>query len=193
MSSAFRPAIFICLLLTSSFLIAQDSATGSLRGTVLDPTGGRVSQASIVVVNSANNARFTAMSNSQGEFALEGLDAPMPQGRFKMERFALKAISPTNLMRWAALYSDPLRRPAPDKALGLFAVLAGAEVKGISMPFKATDQLVTIDTLSLDWGQLVGSIPSKASLVAKHNCRTVRFSVYIKDGKAALKATPIRE
>jgi hypothetical protein len=34
---------------------------------------------------------------------------------------------------------------------------------------------------------------NKAALVAKHNCRTVRFSVYIKDGKAALKATPIRE
>ncbi len=34
---------------------------------------------------------------------------------------------------------------------------------------------------------------NKASLVAKHNCRTVRFSVYVKDGKAALKATPIRE
>jgi hypothetical protein len=34
---------------------------------------------------------------------------------------------------------------------------------------------------------------NKASLVSKHNCRTVRFSVYVKDGKAALKATPIRE
>ena len=34
---------------------------------------------------------------------------------------------------------------------------------------------------------------NKASLVAKHNCRSVRFSVYVKDGKAALKATPIRE
>ena len=34
---------------------------------------------------------------------------------------------------------------------------------------------------------------NKSSLVAKHNCRTVRFSVYVKDGKAALKATPIRE
>jgi hypothetical protein len=29
--------------------------------------------------------------------------------------------------------------------------------------------------------------------VAKHGCRTVRFSVYVKDGKAALKATPIRD
>jgi hypothetical protein len=34
---------------------------------------------------------------------------------------------------------------------------------------------------------------NKAALVAKHGCRTVRFSVYIKDGKAALKATPVRD
>ena len=34
---------------------------------------------------------------------------------------------------------------------------------------------------------------NKATLIEKHNCRTVRFSVYVKDGKAALKATPIRE
>ncbi len=34
---------------------------------------------------------------------------------------------------------------------------------------------------------------NKAALVDKHGCRTVRFSVYIKDGKAALKATPVRE
>ncbi len=34
---------------------------------------------------------------------------------------------------------------------------------------------------------------NKTALVAKHACRTVRFSVYVKDGKAALRATPIRE
>jgi hypothetical protein len=34
---------------------------------------------------------------------------------------------------------------------------------------------------------------NKLALVEKHNCRTVRFSVYIKDGKAALKATPVRD
>lgn len=34
---------------------------------------------------------------------------------------------------------------------------------------------------------------NKTALVAKHGCRTVRFSVYVKDGKAALKATPIRD
>ena len=30
------------------------------------------------------------------------------------------------------------------------------------------------------------------ALMAKHDCRTVRFSVYVKDGKASLRATPIK-
>jgi hypothetical protein len=34
---------------------------------------------------------------------------------------------------------------------------------------------------------------NKRALISKHNCRTVRFSVYIKEGKAALKATPVRD
>jgi hypothetical protein len=33
---------------------------------------------------------------------------------------------------------------------------------------------------------------NKAQLVAKYGCRTVRFQVYVKDGKAALKATPVK-
>jgi len=34
---------------------------------------------------------------------------------------------------------------------------------------------------------------NKDQLVAKYNCKTVRFTVYVKEGKAALKATPLRE
>jgi hypothetical protein len=33
---------------------------------------------------------------------------------------------------------------------------------------------------------------NKAALVAKYACKTVRFQVYVKDGKAALKATPVK-
>lgn len=33
---------------------------------------------------------------------------------------------------------------------------------------------------------------NKTALVAKYACRTVRFQVYVKEGKAALKATPVR-
>jgi hypothetical protein len=34
---------------------------------------------------------------------------------------------------------------------------------------------------------------NKTALMSKHQCRTVRFAVYVKDGKAALKATPVRD
>src|SRR5258707_4023414 len=34
---------------------------------------------------------------------------------------------------------------------------------------------------------------NRDQLVQRYNCRTVRFQVYVKEGKAALKATPVRE
>ncbi|HVE83000.1 MAG TPA: MXAN_5187 family protein, partial [Myxococcales bacterium] len=34
---------------------------------------------------------------------------------------------------------------------------------------------------------------NKEQLVQKYNCKTVRFQVYVKEGKAALKATPVKE
>ena len=34
---------------------------------------------------------------------------------------------------------------------------------------------------------------NREQLMQKYACRTVRFQVYVKEGKAALKATPVRE
>jgi len=34
---------------------------------------------------------------------------------------------------------------------------------------------------------------NKEELVQKTGCREVRFTVYVKDGKAALKATPVKD
>ncbi len=65
---AFSLVIALC---TPATLAAQDSATGSVRGTVVDPTGARLTQASIVVVNAATGVRYTATSDSEGRFALE--------------------------------------------------------------------------------------------------------------------------
>lgn len=62
--------IAICILLPS-LAPAQDAATGAIHGTVLDPTGGRIAQASIVAVNSATGARYSSTSDAEGRFALE--------------------------------------------------------------------------------------------------------------------------
>ena len=34
---------------------------------------------------------------------------------------------------------------------------------------------------------------NRDQLMSKYGCRTVRFQVYVKDGKAALKATPVKD
>ena len=34
---------------------------------------------------------------------------------------------------------------------------------------------------------------NREQLVQKYACRTVRFQVYVKEGKAALKATPVKD
>jgi len=61
--------LFVILL--PALLFPQDSATGSIRGTVLDSTGGRIAQASIAVVNTADGTRHTATSDAEGNFALD--------------------------------------------------------------------------------------------------------------------------
>ncbi|WP_441235738.1 hypothetical protein [Bradyrhizobium sp. 930_D9_N1_4] len=128
---------------------------------------GRAEVSKISIGTPQGTGKVNAIRYRENEFAIEGVDTPAPQGQFKMERFALKSFSAANLIRWAASLATPGQAPSPDQTLGLFRVLEGAEIKGVVSPYKNTRQLVTIDTISLNWGQLVGSIPSKASLVVK--------------------------
>ncbi len=111
--------------------------------------------------------RFNLENGKIGEFAFEGLDARSPKGPVKVGRFALKSLDIANLLRMSALFSDPAQKPSPDQALGLLALLEGAEVKGLVAPYKDTNKPVNIDTFNLNWGQFVGPIPSRARLTAK--------------------------
>ena len=80
--------LFLIMILAPVHLAAQDSATGSLRGTVLDSTGGRIANASIVVVSTATGTRYTAASDAAGSFAFE-----LPPGDYSA-RVVAPAMSP---------------------------------------------------------------------------------------------------
>ena len=111
--------------------------------------------------------RFNLQDGKVGEFAIEGFNARTPKGPTMVERFALKSLDIANLLRMSALYSNPAQKPSPDQALRLFLLLEGAEMKGLVVPFKDSGRLVNIETFNLNWGQFVGSIPSRAHLTAK--------------------------
>jgi hypothetical protein len=49
----------------------------------------------------------------------------------------------------------------------------------------------TIEALTFE--KFAGKLrKNRAALIAKHGCKSVKFQVYVKDGKAALKATPVK-
>jgi hypothetical protein len=111
--------------------------------------------------------RLNLENGKIGELALEGLDARAPNGSFTVGRFALKSLDVANLLRMSAQFSNPAQKPSPDQFLGLFPLLEGAEVKGVVAPYKNSNKHVNIDTITLNWGQFVGPIPSRAHLAAK--------------------------
>jgi Carboxypeptidase regulatory-like domain/TonB dependent receptor-like, beta-barrel len=81
--------LFVIMMAARAPLTAQDSATGAICGTVLDASGSRIAQASIVVVNTATAARYTAVSDAEGRFALDLL----PPGDYSA-RATATAMSP---------------------------------------------------------------------------------------------------
>jgi hypothetical protein len=111
--------------------------------------------------------RFSLENGKTGEFALEGFDGRTAQGPVKLTRFALKSVDVAGLLRMTALFSNPAQPLPPDQALGMIALIEGAELKGFTAPYKNTGRPINVDLVSLDWGQFVGPIPSKARLTAK--------------------------
>jgi hypothetical protein len=96
------------------------------------------------------------------EFALEGLEARSQQGPIKLGRFALRALDIANLLRVASQLGA-VSNPSPEQLAGLLLLLEGTEIRNLTAPYKKTGQPVTIDTLTLGWGQFVGPIPTKAT------------------------------
>jgi hypothetical protein len=110
---------------------------------------------------------FNLEDGKIGEFALEALDTTTPKGPLKLGRFALKSLDIANFMRMSAQFDNPARPPTPELIAGLFPLIRGIGVKGVTAPFKNTGRFVNLDSFDVNWGQFVGPIPSKMRLTAK--------------------------
>jgi hypothetical protein len=111
--------------------------------------------------------RFNLEDGKIGEFALEGLDTNTPKGPLKLGRFALKSLDIANFMRISAQFANPAQPPTPELIAGLFPLIGGVEIKGVTAPFKNTGKFVNLDSFDVNWGQFVGPIPSKVRVTAK--------------------------
>jgi hypothetical protein len=111
--------------------------------------------------------RFNLEDGKIGEFAVEGLDTNTPKGPVKIGRFALKSLDIANFMRISAQFANPAQPPTPELIAGLFPLIQGVEIKGVTAPFKNTGKFVNLDGFDVKWGQFIGPIPSKVRLTAK--------------------------
>jgi hypothetical protein len=78
-------ALAILLLALAMPGVAQDASTGAIRGTVVDPSGRRMVDVSIVLVDSATGFRYFVTSDSEGQFVF----ALLPPGEY-----AARAVAP---------------------------------------------------------------------------------------------------
>ena len=67
----------------------------------------------------------------------------------------------------SAQFANPAQTPTPELIAGLFPLIGGVEIKGVTAPFKNTGKFVNLDGFDVNWGQFVGPIPSKVRLTAK--------------------------
>ncbi len=71
MSSARSYFSFLSILFLATAVMAQDTSTGAIRGTVSDSAGARIGAAAVVLVNAATNFRYSTTSDINGRFAFD--------------------------------------------------------------------------------------------------------------------------
>ena len=85
-------AVAITLLLTSTLLLAQTTlSTGSINGTVTDPSGAVVSNAKVVITSTSTGQTLTLTTNSAGAFG----SGPLDPGTYKVQ-ISAKGFSSTS-------------------------------------------------------------------------------------------------
>lgn len=100
------------------------------------------------------------------------------------------------LLAQSASDSPPPPRPSgpPTPAVKPMASSEEEHFQQTFREFVATREICGEPSDGLTYEKFVVKLrKNKEQLVAKYNCRSVRFQVHVKEGKAALKATPLKD
>ena len=99
------------------------------------------------------------------------------------------AATPPPKNAFGGLEDDILGRADPEAT-----AMVDPYFKSVYDQFVAVKQSCNEPTSGLTYQKFSEKlIKNRDDLMAKTGCKEVRFTVYVKDGKAALKATPVKE
>jgi hypothetical protein len=84
------------------------------------------------------------------------------------------------------------RETPPPAAIHSAEAALDAEFRQVYRDFIETKQACGEPTEGITYDKFSGKLrTNRQQLITRYSCKTVRFQVYVKDGKAALKATPV--
>jgi hypothetical protein len=93
----FTTVIFVCLLVSSSFVLYAQSTNASLTGRITDPSKALIVGAKVVVICAATNVRYETRTNGSGEYHLANL--PPDHYRIEIEKQGFnKLVNPDVLL-----------------------------------------------------------------------------------------------
>jgi hypothetical protein len=128
---------------------------------------------------------------------------PSPSGSGAPAAFAPSSFAPSSFAPSSFAPSSrslPSPTAPPDEPRSIFGGLSpevsddeNSHFQEVYLEFLATKQQCGESSTGLTLEKFRARLQeNKAALMTKHMCRTVRFSVHVKDGKASLRATPIK-
>lgn len=128
---------------------------------------GQVAFTDMTVTDTSGTAKVAALrfegfsGGKLKSLTMEGLAGTTPDKRpVSLKRIALHELSLDALLRLSADSAKNDNQPTMDTAFGLFRILSGVELEGVSAPHETGGQLVTIEAMSLSWGDFAGALPT---------------------------------
>ncbi|HYO56650.1 MXAN_5187 family protein [Archangium sp.] len=116
---------------------------------------------------------------------------PLPARRPGHPGVAAPSAAPTPVMGTPMQGMPP---PPPPTGGGAIALTEEQHFQDVFREFVATRDQCGEPNDGLTYDKFVAKLrKNKEQLVQKYACKTVRFQVYVKEGKAALKATPVKD
>ncbi|WP_375772066.1 cell division protein FtsK [Archangium gephyra] len=124
-------------------------------------------------------------------------EVPLPSKRPGHPGMAAPSSAPTPVMgtpMQAMMGMGMPPPPPPPTGSGAIALAEEQHFQEVFREFAATRDQCGEPNDGLTYDKFVAKLrKNKEQLVQKYACKTVRFQVYVKEGKAALKATPVKD
>jgi len=121
-------------------------------------------------------------------------EVPMGGPRTGHPGMAAPSSAPTPVMGTPMRGMMGMPPPPPPSGSGAIALAEEQHFQDVFREFAATRDQCGEPNDGLTYDKFVAKLrKNKEQLVQKYACKTVRFQVYVKEGKAALKATPVKD